>query len=221
MSNALGLFFDGLITILLCLMIFYAMKLSVLLRVFRDSRNEFGKLLDDLSRNIQKAEGAIAGLKDAVRKSGGALDDVMLDSRRMADELRLMNEAGDNLANRLESLAERGREASAGRSPMNGLYEAARELEEQAAARREQAMPKTRAPSKPPARSEGAFAIQDRDFDEDEELEADEDDGFEDDHDDMPESAEAGTMLSKAERDLYEALQKTKSRGKSGRGGLA
>ncbi len=84
--------------------VFYAVKLSRHIQVFRDSRRDMDKLLKDLSGNIDEAIRAIEGLKVAGNKSGKDLQKIINDSRAMADELQIMNEMGDKLAARLENL---------------------------------------------------------------------------------------------------------------------
>ena len=107
MSSMLSLFID--ISVLFCLgfTIFYAIKLSNKLNNFRASRGEFESVIRELSANIDKAYEAIDILKAENGNSGQDLQVLLDRSRDLKDELQLMNDAGNSLAKRLESLAEK------------------------------------------------------------------------------------------------------------------
>lgn len=106
----IGLVLDGLVLVFLAATIFVAWKLSDSINVFRKTRKDMEKLVTDLSRNVEKAELAITGLKSSTRDTGRDLQSVLAEARALSDELQLMTESGDNLASRLERLAERNRD---------------------------------------------------------------------------------------------------------------
>lgn len=173
--NALSVSLVMDILVLLCLgvTIFYAVRLSRSLNNFKTYRQEFLKLIGDLSRNIEKAESAIQGMKKASTDTGEHLQELIDESRLLADELRLINDAGNNLAGRLENLAEQNSKiARGGTKPAGG-----------AAAEKNQ-----------------EFFIQDREFEEESPNES--------------RTAEVASipeeLSSKAERELYEALQRNR-----------
>ncbi len=112
MSEILSIILDVLLLAGLGTMIFYCFKLSKSLDTFRQGREEFGRMVQELSENIIKAEGAIAGLKDTALSSGEDLQRVIDRSKGLIDELEIMNDAGDSLAERLEKLAEKNRIAA-------------------------------------------------------------------------------------------------------------
>lgn len=114
MSPLIGTVLDLIVIVLLAATVFYAARLSMHLKVFRESRRDFDKLVGDLSTQIQRAEGAITGLREATKSTG--LDDALREARALTDELQLMTKAGDNLAARLERLADRAN-PSAGVTP--------------------------------------------------------------------------------------------------------
>ncbi len=95
------------IAVLLALIgtIYFALRLSTSLNNFRAHRNEMKSLIAQLTKNINEAQTAIEGLKATSNIAADNLDDVLHDSRRMAEELKMINETSDNLANRLENLA--------------------------------------------------------------------------------------------------------------------
>ncbi len=81
-------------------------KLNLNLRHFRESRFEMEGLVNRLTVNVERAEKAIAGLQVSARNSGADMDKKIKESKFLADELKFMNDAGNNLATRLEKLAE-------------------------------------------------------------------------------------------------------------------
>ncbi|NCC22509.1 MAG: hypothetical protein EOM26_08605 [Alphaproteobacteria bacterium] len=214
MIEFLGLALDILIVALLAATIFYSIRLSANLKIFRESRGQIANLLEDLSNNIAHAEQAIAGLRETARDGGKELQDTIDKGRALSDELQLVTEAGDNLARRLEKLAsQRGRsggERSSERDEEEHIF-ADPGLEEI-----------FRKPERPKAKSEPApsrparggaeplgFAIRDPDFDSGAEPEG------------MPfdEFLGAGPdedpgLATQAERDLYSALARKNKAGK-------
>lgn len=167
------------IILLACLgvTIFYAVRLSRSLNNFKTYRQEFLKLIGDLSRNIDKAENAIQGMKKTSADTGEHLQELIDESKLLAEELRLINDAGNNLAGRLENLAEQNSKIARGEGgDMNGA-----------------AQPQSK-------KQKEAFFIQDREFEAEEENEEWA----------MDEAGVSGELQSKAEKELYEALQKNR-----------
>ena len=103
--NALSLILDVAVLAALAGTIYYAQRLSRSLTNFRAHRNEMKTLIAELAKNINDAQDAIDGLKATSNKAADNLDDVLHDSRRMGEELKLINETSESLANRLEGLA--------------------------------------------------------------------------------------------------------------------
>lgn len=106
----LGLLLDLIIILLLGATIFYAARLSVHLKTFRQGRKDLERLIQELSGAIMRAEGALSGLKDTARGEGAELQKVVNDARTCIDELEIITQAGDSMANRLEGIASRNRE---------------------------------------------------------------------------------------------------------------
>lgn len=175
--------------VLLAATVFLAFRLTLSLRHFKESRSEMEGLINRLTANVGTAEKAIAGMQNAARKAGSELDEIISDAKKLADELKIMNKSGDALADRLEKLADKNRalvdqiENAGGLGSMPIQYN--REL------------PKA---IQPDFKGEDfGFAIQDRDYDDDYDLDAE------------LEAGEGG-LQSQAERELFEALQSSKSR---------
>lgn len=105
----LSLFLDMAILLMLGLTIFYAYRLSSSLAVFRAGREDMSRLIKDLSTHIDKAHAAIEDLQDSARRSGHDLQKDLKEAKEIADELDIMIESGNNLANRLEKASRTSR----------------------------------------------------------------------------------------------------------------
>lgn len=152
----LALVMDGLVLLFLSATMVFAWHLSRNIKIFRNSRKEMEKLLQDLSRQIEKAERATHGMNATAKSAGQDLQDVIDEARRLSEELGMMSQSGDNLASRLERLAERNRDA-AERIETRGGKTAGISTKEPALPRVQE---NKRAPIGP------AFAIRDRDVDD-------------------------------------------------------
>lgn len=225
MNADIGLILDGVILVFLAVTIFYASRLTIFLKSFRQSRDTVEKLIRDLSIAIDKAEGALNTMHQSTSNAGENLQNIVNDANFLSDELRFINETGDNLAERLEKLVERNRDlveeledqGGVGRSKIKidkhgfnqleddgwALALDERDIEEEPAPAPVRRAPK---PKKTESRLE-SFMINDREF-EDDNLLDDSDDGA---WSTLLEAEQVDTansnLMSQAERDLYEALQ--------------
>ena len=224
-----GFLLDGLILVFLAVTIFYAARLSLFLKSFREGRNGIQILIRDLSVTVDKAEESIKAMKEEVEKNEQGLRQIVEESQFLSDELRFMNETGNSLADRLENLAGRNKELVGLIEKSGGLgaqVPANEKISRQNAARgkveepfdiedfeideddekdfwalgdgtyreEDEHVPKVKTETKSKVRS---FAIFDREF-------VDEEDDFEE------EQSDSGSFKSRAEQDLYEALQRKK-----------
>lgn len=105
----IGVLIDIVVLLFLGLTIFYAWRLSSYMKIFRDSRRDMESLLVKLDQDIARAEKSVLGMRNAAESAAMKLNETIKESKFLADELKFMNEAGDNLASRLEKLAERNR----------------------------------------------------------------------------------------------------------------
>lgn len=105
----IGVLIDIVVLLFLGLTIFYAWRLSSYMKIFRDSRRDMESLLVKLDQDIARAEKSVLGMRNAAESAAMKLNETIKESKFLADELKFMNEAGDNLATRLEKLAERNR----------------------------------------------------------------------------------------------------------------
>jgi len=104
------------ILVLLGLTIVYAARLSLQLRRLRDSKSDLDRVVRDLIKNLDRAERAIAGLKEAAYDAGADLQRNIDRAVTISDELQVMNESGDRVASRLEVLVDGARPMLAGTS---------------------------------------------------------------------------------------------------------
>lgn len=163
--------------------IYYALQLSRALNAFRAHRNEFDGIMKNLTRHIDDAQIAVNDLKETSQNTGDNLGKLVRDAQFLADELQLINEAGDSLATRLENLAERGRKSL--------------EIPDVNLGKNVSSISKRRGSS---AQEDDNFTIRDHDFDGGVDEDVLLDDG----------DAEMGKLSSAAERELYQALKKNK-----------
>jgi hypothetical protein len=211
-----GFVLDVAVLVLLGVTVFYAARLSYFMSHFRQGKNDMARLLADLSRQVTQAENAMSGMRGVAEKAGGQLQEIINEAKFLSDELRFMNESGDNLAGRLEKLAERNRELVNLLEGAGGIGSGEPAVTPGQAASRTRPMSvlppsflmsedhnrrdKPELPKPVPATPVSGFAIHDRDFD---------DDGLE--QDEAPAENEyafvpAGKFASQAEKDLYDAL---------------
>jgi hypothetical protein len=112
MSPYIGLFFDVIVLGALIATIFHAMKLSRQFKQMQDDKRAFEALISALNVAASRAEAAIGSMKEAATDSGTGLQDKITKARGMAEELEIMVQAGDNLADRLNKLATESRKAA-------------------------------------------------------------------------------------------------------------
>lgn len=136
MSPYIGLAFDIIILVALAVTMWRATQLSRQFERMQADRKAFEQLIGALNLAASKAEGAIRSIKDTAIESGSTLQDKVTRARGISDELEIMVQAGDNLAERLQALAEKSRQAA-------GRESAA--AEERASAAPAGAQPRTRA----------------------------------------------------------------------------
>lgn len=184
-GEILGLIMDFMLLLFLAATMFFAWNLSKSINAFRKNRKELDKLIQDLSRQIERADSAVIGLKSAAREAGRGLQDMINEARSLSEELQLMTHSGDNLAGRLERIAERNRDIAERLEQLGGTSAG---------------LPVREAPLPRPQEQKRAatgpsFAIRDHDIERG-------------DHDLEPAFQSEDSGDSKAERDLIAALKK-------------
>lgn len=116
MNPYIGLTFDIIITLALGVTIFHAVRLSRQFEAMRADKKAFEALIAALNLASARAEASIRAFKETAGDSGDVLQDRITRARGLADELEIVIQAGDSLADRLQGLAEKSREAAAEKS---------------------------------------------------------------------------------------------------------
>lgn len=96
---------DVALAVLLALVLVGGVVMTRRLTAFRESREDLGKLVTSLSGAVDKAHAAIAELKAASDGAEMTLTRRLGEVRKLADEVQMMQEAGESLARRLEQAA--------------------------------------------------------------------------------------------------------------------
>jgi chromosome segregation ATPase len=192
---------DGIIAVMLVATIFYVLRLTSYLKKFKDSRSELQTVVKTLSVHIEKAEKAIHELNEAVEVSSDDLQHRMNKANAMFDELDLVVQTGDALANRLEELAVRNRKImDGGDGDLADLAKATKDKDYDS--RVKKVMKEAEIDDNPTS----VFSIRDPEFEKGGKGQSDGGFTLDDDNE----------VLSEAERDLYEALQNNKKLRKKG-----
>lgn len=97
-----ALILDLLIAGLLCATIVFCWRLNRRLAALRKGREELRGLIQSLNEATSRAEAGIQQLKDSAKDAGEALKGDIKSARTLRDELSLITETGNNLADRLE-----------------------------------------------------------------------------------------------------------------------
>lgn len=109
-TELISLVMDIVVLVFLGATIIYVVKLSASLKAFKAHRSEFDKVISDLLASIDSAERAVGALKQTSATEAQRLEKLIATSKALADELVIINEAGEGMAKRLEQLAESNRE---------------------------------------------------------------------------------------------------------------
>jgi hypothetical protein len=117
MNTPVGLFFDIVILAALAVTIFYCVRLSKQFNQIRADRKAFETLISSLNLASSRAEASIRAFKETAVGNGDVLQDKINKARGLSEELEIMIQAGDSLADRLQSMAEKGRKANVADAP--------------------------------------------------------------------------------------------------------
>ncbi|MAS87958.1 MAG: hypothetical protein CMH30_08310 [Micavibrio sp.] len=104
--DILGLVIDVIIVVMLCWTIYVATKLSRNLEVFNKTKKDLSSLITQISTSVTKANDALTTFKSAVNESGGVLDKRISEAKMLSDELELIYQSSNRVADRLEKLTE-------------------------------------------------------------------------------------------------------------------
>ncbi len=105
MNSMTDLILDVFILVALGVTVFYSMNLSKQFNKLRADKVAFENLIKSLNLASSRSESVINSLKNTALNSSEDMQEKISRSRGMIDELEIMIQAGDSLANRLEDLA--------------------------------------------------------------------------------------------------------------------
>lgn len=105
MNPMFSLILDVLILVALGATVFYSINLSKQFNKLQADKQAFENLIRSLNLASSRSESVINSLKETALRGSEDLQEKISRSRGMADELEIMIQAGDSLANRLENLA--------------------------------------------------------------------------------------------------------------------
>ncbi len=108
-SNLVSFFLDIAVLIFLAATIVYVIKLTRSLNDFKAHRREFDGVIANLLSSIDHADRSVKELKQVSEVEAAELSALISQSKIMSEELRVINEAGDAMAKRLEAAAENSR----------------------------------------------------------------------------------------------------------------
>lgn len=97
-----GLIVNALVAALLVVVIVHAVMLNRRLKSWRAETGEFERLIVTFNAAVQRAENALAGLKQSAREDGQNLDAAQKRAQALRDDLAYLVERGASLADRLE-----------------------------------------------------------------------------------------------------------------------
>ncbi len=105
MQVPMSLVLEGLVVVLLGITVAYCFVLDRRLRALRSGQDGMKDLIKGLNDATDRAQSGVAQLKVSGDAVGKELKDVVTHARTLADELALMIESGNNIADRLEGSA--------------------------------------------------------------------------------------------------------------------
>lgn len=111
-----ALIIDGILLILLGVTLFIGIRLSRQFAEIRNDQNRMMELVGHLNTASARAEKAVQSMKQTAMDTGENLQGRVGQGQALCEELEIMIEAGDSLAERLQVIAENSRKA-VGQSP--------------------------------------------------------------------------------------------------------
>lgn len=100
---------DVVVLLFLGITIIYIFRLSRSLDAFKGHRREFDRVVTDLLSSIDQAERSVRDLKQVSTQEALALETLITQSKALSEELKIINDASESMAKRLEILAAENR----------------------------------------------------------------------------------------------------------------
>jgi len=116
MSPTLTAILDLVLVALLGAVLVYAVLLNRQIIRLRESKGELSDLIRGLNEAMAKADSGVRGMRKAASEVGEGLRDTVVKAATLRDELSMIVETGESLADRLGSPGERSRGSGSGRA---------------------------------------------------------------------------------------------------------
>ena len=108
---SLGIIMDVTVLVALAVTLFIGIRLSRQFARIRADQERMGQLVNNLNAASQRAENAVQSMKKTAIETGETLQGRIGQGQALSDELDIMIEAADNLAERLQTIASSTRKA--------------------------------------------------------------------------------------------------------------
>lgn len=95
------LIFDGMITVLLAVTIYYCWKLNTYLNAIRDSKSELAQVIKSFDEATTRSQQSIEDLKDSTKKIADKIQVKIEKAEFLADDLAYMIDKGNKVAGKL------------------------------------------------------------------------------------------------------------------------
>ena len=125
-----GMILEAIVAILLMVTVGYCFVLDRRLQALRSGREELQKVVEDLNGSIARAQTTILDLKANAGDTARILEDRVAKAQGLADELALMVQSGNSIAERLAdrpNTAQTASRSEANNRPKNRPEEAERQ----------------------------------------------------------------------------------------------
>lgn len=99
----IGPVIDVVLIVLLLGAIIQAFRVHHAMNVIRSGQSELSGIVGSLNASISEAQRSVSAMKSAATDAGDTLGRATAEALKLADELTLITEAGNNLADRIES----------------------------------------------------------------------------------------------------------------------
>lgn len=97
------------------------------LSAIKNGQEELGKLIDNLNLAVKEAQASVQNIKNAAIQTDADLELTIKKSKAMVDELSLMTEVANNLANRLEKNSTNQAQENKHKMPVDDVKEKSKE----------------------------------------------------------------------------------------------
>ncbi len=128
MTPMMSLVIDGVLALLLVAAIAVCALVYRKLRIIKEGQGELRGLVTQLNKAVGQAEKSVSDLKQNASNAELKLSSEITRAKTMSDELKMITEAGNNLADRIENRLVRSKDTDANKAKMDVGKKEQREL---------------------------------------------------------------------------------------------